>query len=275
MKTPLPEKDFEALSAYLDGQLGDRERARLEARLQTEEALRAALERLQNTRAVLRGLPPLPVPRSFTLDPETVPARPARDFYPVMRFASALASILLVVVLLGDIAASFALQRGLAPAQELALQAADQEAAEPAPDAAPDSAAAGEGAAEFFATEAGEPADETALAAEAPPEPEEDALEEQGADGAAADDAGSLPTPTLDVCPTQVTETPPAELQDRGGLPATQPGPQLPDPDADESGEAPETQPNFVLRPLTILEILLAFTAVGTGATALLLRRRR
>ncbi|MBN2304749.1 MAG: zf-HC2 domain-containing protein [Anaerolineae bacterium] len=63
------ERDFELLSAYLDGELPDRERAALEQRLSQDHALRDLLDDLRNTVALVRDLPRLKAPRSFTLDP--------------------------------------------------------------------------------------------------------------------------------------------------------------------------------------------------------------
>lgn len=63
----------EQLSAYLDGQLGPTERARLEAQLATDPTLRAELEALQRTVALVRMLSRAPLPRNFLL-PQMVKA---------------------------------------------------------------------------------------------------------------------------------------------------------------------------------------------------------
>jgi hypothetical protein len=68
------ERDLELLSAYLDGALPDRERDQLEQRLARDQTLRAVLDELRDTVALVRDLPRLKAPRSFTLDP-TVYAR--------------------------------------------------------------------------------------------------------------------------------------------------------------------------------------------------------
>lgn len=75
----LSEHDLELLSAYLDNQLVVTERAAFEKRLQVEPQLRAELEDLRATTALLRELPVLTPPRSFTLDPAMAP-RPAWSF---------------------------------------------------------------------------------------------------------------------------------------------------------------------------------------------------
>jgi anti-sigma factor RsiW len=59
------ERNFEGLSAYLDGELSVPEAARIEKALQTDEALAAELERLRKVRALLRGMDRQTAPRDF------------------------------------------------------------------------------------------------------------------------------------------------------------------------------------------------------------------
>ncbi|MCU0484699.1 MAG: hypothetical protein MUC85_01185 [Anaerolineales bacterium] len=76
----------------------------METRLAQELDLREELNELRRMRAVLRSLPRSRSPRNFTLTPEMAGQRqrkPAR-LYPVMGFASALASLLFVLMVLGD-----------------------------------------------------------------------------------------------------------------------------------------------------------------------------
>lgn len=100
--------DWELLSAYLDRQLKPKEIVSLEARLSADPDLSAALGELQRTRDALRNLPRLRAPRNFTLTPQMVgqrsigrPRSVAR-LAPVFGFASALATFLLILVILGD-----------------------------------------------------------------------------------------------------------------------------------------------------------------------------
>lgn len=65
----IPERDLELLSAYLDGELSDRDRRALEERLAAESDLRRALDELRVTVRLLNSLPRLKAPRSFALDP--------------------------------------------------------------------------------------------------------------------------------------------------------------------------------------------------------------
>src|SRR3990170_5186550 len=100
----ISERDLEVLSNYLDGQLTAGERARLEARLQTELELRAVLEQIRQTRAAVRNLPFLRAPRNYTLTPKMVGERKQSPrIYPVLRLASALASFLFILALIGDL----------------------------------------------------------------------------------------------------------------------------------------------------------------------------
>jgi len=70
------ESDLELLSAYLDGELADPDRAALERRLASDATLRAELESLRQTIGLLHGLPRLHAPRDFTLDPAVYGRRP-------------------------------------------------------------------------------------------------------------------------------------------------------------------------------------------------------
>jgi len=89
-------RDVEKLSAYLDGQLKPSEVARLESRLQTEPELASILKDLRQTRGLLRRLPQRRAPRNFTLTPNMVGQKPPLPrTYPVFRFATVLATLLL------------------------------------------------------------------------------------------------------------------------------------------------------------------------------------
>jgi len=108
MRTNISMRDWEALSAYLDGQLTTKESTHLEARVKKEPELRHLLEVLSQTRAALHSQPKLRTPRNFTLTPEMAGiqpgARSAPNPYPLLRLASALATVLFVLVSIGDLA---------------------------------------------------------------------------------------------------------------------------------------------------------------------------
>jgi anti-sigma factor RsiW len=96
----------EMLSAYLDGELSPKEQARVEEHLAQCADCAQNLHTLRQTAALLRQLPPVAVPRSFAIRP--APAAPRlgifqmRRTYVYLRAATAVATVLLAVVLGGD-----------------------------------------------------------------------------------------------------------------------------------------------------------------------------
>jgi anti-sigma factor RsiW len=179
-------RDVEKLSAYLDGGLKPSEIARLEARLQTDPGLAAVLQDLRQSRALLRKLPQRRAPRNFTLTPKMVGIKPPMPrAYPVFRFATVLATLLLFFTF----ATNFMAPRMMATAPsapygiggygggggaepEMEMQAAAEEPAEEALEAAP------------------------APAMEAPMEPAEEPPAPEG-EPAAEDGARVAPEPTM------------------------------------------------------------------------------
>lgn len=107
MTTRITDRDWESLSAYLDGELNARDKARLENRLQTSTDLRSALDDLQHTRALLRAQPRLRAPRNFTLTAASAgirsSSRPAPRLSPIFGMVSAFASFLLIAVVLSEL----------------------------------------------------------------------------------------------------------------------------------------------------------------------------
>ena len=127
----------ELLSAYLDDQLDAEDRARLEALLAADPALRSELEMLRRTVALVRDLPPQPIPRNFLLPKTTAPkahrapvARHSRWLAPFLTAATTVVGLLFVVVLAGDLLFS-----GVGGMAQLAAPApaADEGAFESAP----------------------------------------------------------------------------------------------------------------------------------------------
>lgn len=106
MRNRVSGRDWEMLSAYLDGELPPREQARLEDQLNTNSELRAALEELRRTRSLLRSQPLVNAPRNFTLNPEMVGKKPEKyigsGLFPVLRLTSVLASLLFAFVIFSD-----------------------------------------------------------------------------------------------------------------------------------------------------------------------------
>jgi anti-sigma factor RsiW len=107
MTTQISEREWEDLSAYLDGQLSPKESSRLEEKLQASADLRAALKELNQTRLLLRSQPAVRAPRNFLLTPKMVGDRRSKprsfQLFPAMRLASALAVALFILVLAGDL----------------------------------------------------------------------------------------------------------------------------------------------------------------------------
>jgi anti-sigma factor RsiW len=94
------------LSAYLDGELPSREKARVEKHLQECAACAEGLRTLRWTVGLMKEIPSVPVPHPFTV-PAPIPERrlvfprPGRA-YTFLRGATALAAVLLMLVLSGD-----------------------------------------------------------------------------------------------------------------------------------------------------------------------------
>ena len=91
------QRDLELLSSYLDGQLSPSDVSRLEARLKTDPQLVSVLNDLRATRSLLRKLPKRRAPRNFTLTRKMVGLNPPLPrAYPIFKYASVLATLLLV-----------------------------------------------------------------------------------------------------------------------------------------------------------------------------------
>lgn len=126
------EKRQEAVAAYLDGALNDRERQRLEQEMAQDAALRAHIEQLLLIKQSLRRLPQREVPRNFMLDPAAY-GRPARQpwvqAYPVLRTATALAAFFFIFAIAAGIFATTTSggQTAMAPAADVAQDVAQIE----------------------------------------------------------------------------------------------------------------------------------------------------
>ncbi|HYF66267.1 MAG TPA: zf-HC2 domain-containing protein [Herpetosiphonaceae bacterium] len=138
------ETQREQLSAYLDGMLPEAERRQLEQALQADAELAAELRDLQTTAALLRDLPPVRPPRSFTLDPATVAPRRRGLSFAWTRWAAVVGALALFLTVGLSTLTGGGASPNSAPAQSSAGNAA-----EPAPtfaalaEAAPEDSAAG------------------------------------------------------------------------------------------------------------------------------------
>jgi hypothetical protein len=115
MTRKISPREWEALSAYLDGELNTCQRDRFERSLKGDVDLQSALVDLRRTHQALRSQPRLRVPRNFTLTPQMAGVhrtiRPVSSPYPTLRLASVLATVFFVIILTGDL-----LTRSLQPA---------------------------------------------------------------------------------------------------------------------------------------------------------------
>ena len=93
-----PELDESVLSAYLDGELDDNERAAVDTRLAESSQWRAVLDEVRGTRTALRALPQVEAPAEFwdrVLAPDNVIdlAAVARRRARTLRRATAVAAV--------------------------------------------------------------------------------------------------------------------------------------------------------------------------------------
>jgi anti-sigma factor RsiW len=109
------------LSAYVDGQLTPRERARVEQHLDKCEACRVDLQALRHTVALMQSVPTVKPPRSFLIPVREGTrqrgVRRQRLAYVYLQAATAVATVLLVLVVSGD---AFLRYQPAAPAARLA-----------------------------------------------------------------------------------------------------------------------------------------------------------
>lgn len=267
-------REWEALSAYLDGELPAKERARMEARLNQAPELRSALEEMRNTRTVLRSQPKVRAPRNFMLTPEMVglASRPAQraPAYPFFRLASALAAFLFLAVLVGDLTGLpariglpgaaqptlVAMVPKAAPAEsEPQLAQAYPEPSQEASEIQSSAPRATQGPMKLMAPQTSTPGPN------ATPEPPMSAMSvPPSAEGTPLGMAGGGPPPT-----NSVTEAPAAQAAKIApASPAAQ----------DQTYPAASSPAQSVgPSPLRITEVVLALLAIGSGLIALVLRR--
>ncbi len=269
----MTDKDLTAISAYLDGELSARERARLEARLKTDPGLKARLKQLESGRTLMRSLPEIRAPRNFTLTPEMagVHSGPPRLF-PVLRFASALATILLVLFVAGDLL-------GALPGQPPAIALfAQPQAAELRPEATPLS---------IMEAPAAEPLAEPEVDKTAPESASEGALVKPEAPSIAVEAADAGQAESLEEAAEAERATPlegagPMTAQQLEGTEMSQslsaasaPAEQLTAEAAQElQADAGAEAPGPGLKLYRLIELALAAFAIISGSLAVLLRRR-
>jgi hypothetical protein len=253
----------ESLSAYLDGELTSAQKSRVEQHLQECQACAQNLATLQQTVSLLKELPEKPAPRSFAIRPATVKAKraaaPPAWGYGLLKGATAMAALLLVLLVGGDLATRFvgfplASWGAGAPAEEIAMAPA----MEPSMALMPEEEQAILGQDKTEAPTAEPPANQEA--AEAPAEESEDyeTLEETPTAEARAEETGPCGTPVAPVPSGEepllgeegtgagAAETPTAALATPAAAPTfgetsestPQPAPETPPVEATEEAEA-------------------------------------
>lgn len=127
MKNQMTQRDYELISAYLDNQLGSKERAQFEVRLKADPMLQKELHEIGKTRLLVRSLPKLRAPHNYFVTPtmtskvrsKPVPVHPGLRLAPTMGIVSAIATILLVSVIFSGTLLTASKPVALAPAPVL------------------------------------------------------------------------------------------------------------------------------------------------------------
>jgi len=301
MKAQISQKDWQQLSAYVDGQLGSRDRMRLEARLSKEPGLQSTLDDLRLIKTTMGELPIVPAPRNFTLTPEmagqAVQQRRSARLYSTFRMASLVSSLLFVLIFLGDIfsvgrlaSAPFSPELAAPAAQRSAdeLQSVPADAETLASDemeAARDMPAEEKVESENEASEGMEEAENLAMEA-APQEEAENALAEPltsgGEDAQEKEAPAGMGDMSASVTPTLVGDADfdaESEVGEDNEADDALPDAGAPSALADQDdylevdSEIPRAD-SVSPRPAVILEIFFAVIAIISGVLAFTLRRR-
>lgn len=251
MSNQINPRDWEILSAYLDGELNESDVQRIKDRARTDENLRSVLESLRLTRAVLRSQPALRAPRNFTLTPQmagVIRHRAPATIFPFMRLTSALATFFFIILSVGNM---------LAIRTQPVLISQSNAVQQPA------FGMGGGGGGEFESEES---------------LPESQALP---AEPQAAMEAGDLTAESLLVEPVPAETDVRAKTMAPSMSPETQPpmealqqAPQAIEPlTVEESTDLAKDSRATIFSMIAILQVILAILAIFTGAIALYLYR--
>lgn len=129
MKNQYTSKDWQNLSAYLDGQLSPKDKERFELKLHSNPNLQQARLELQQTKALLHRTAQIKSPRHFTLSAADVERlKPQQNFrwLPVLSISSALATIMMIFAIFFEMAVNpVKMSKSIAPAasEMLAMEA--------------------------------------------------------------------------------------------------------------------------------------------------------
>jgi hypothetical protein len=125
-RTQLSSREWQLLSASLDGELSKKDQERADRLLSDHPAAELSIEKLRYGKTVLKLLPVRKVPRNFTVSAEEVDKSIIPALAGVLRYASAVSAALLAVVLAFDFIIPYQLlssKQGLAQfAVETALE---------------------------------------------------------------------------------------------------------------------------------------------------------
>lgn len=132
MNNKLRQKDWEFLSAYLDGELSDEEEHDVRIRLASDNAFDELYKKIQYTHKLLTALPHVDPPRHFTISREMLQSKWSKLFSKSLSWniATAVAGVMLVVVVLGDVLSFGAALEQSFPESAFVLEAADSDFAE-------------------------------------------------------------------------------------------------------------------------------------------------
>ena len=132
MKVQIAQKDWERISAYLDGQLDPKAAEKVKRDLELRPNLRKAFADLQRYKTILKQVPRRQVQRNFTLKPEMVKSKPVPRLMPILQLASTAIAVLAVVLIGIDLVPSLTNSAAAVP------RAAALTSAEAVPSPAPD-----------------------------------------------------------------------------------------------------------------------------------------
>jgi hypothetical protein len=103
MKPVISPREWETLSAYLDGQLSKPRKAAFDRELATRPELELALRELQKLKLILHSVPLIKVRRNFMVKPGAAKPTHLPILVPVFRMVSAIAGVAVVVLLAIDL----------------------------------------------------------------------------------------------------------------------------------------------------------------------------
>ena len=92
-------KEWLLLSSYIDGELNEREKKKLEQLLRASPDLQNELEQLRQTRTMIRSMPRKQAPKNFTLTPEMAAERKPKLLVPIFSLSSVASAVVALILL--------------------------------------------------------------------------------------------------------------------------------------------------------------------------------